>query len=115
MSVTTVYGEGLPSIRKIGSYTVQPADPGTRGYDSWQKKRLEGKELMKLKNASLQQLIACGFGQTGCQLYKIVANHINQAVLGFTQTTTNFKKQQLLPRHVSIPDILNMQGQVQIA
>ena len=33
-------------------------------------------------------------------------------MLGFTQTTTSFKKQQQLPRHVSIPDILNMQGQV---
>ncbi|KAL3134269.1 hypothetical protein ABBQ38_006533 [Trebouxia sp. C0009 RCD-2024] len=72
----------------------------------------EGKELMRLKNASLQELIAGGFGQTGCKLYAIAANHINQAVLGFTQTTTSFKKQQLLPRHISIPDILNMQGQV---
>ena len=47
---------------------------------------------MKLKNASLQQLIAGGFGQTGGELSKIVANHINQAVLGFTQTTTNFNR-----------------------
>jgi len=94
------------------AYSVQPADSDTKGNDSWQKKRLEGKDLKKLKKASLQQLIAGGFGQTGCELYKIVANHINQAVLGFTQTTTNFKKQQQLPRHVSIPDILNMQGQV---
>ena len=46
------------------------------------------------------------------KLYAIAANHINQAVLGFTQTTTSFKKQQQLPRHISIPDILNMQGQV---
>jgi len=73
---------------------------------------LEGKELMKVKNASLQQLIAGGFGQTRAKLYAITANHINQAVLGFTQTTANFKKQQQLPKHVSIPDILNMQGQV---
>lgn len=67
---------------------------------------------MRLKNASLQELIAGGFGQTGCKLYAIAANHINQAVLGFTQTTTSFRKQQQLPRHISIPDILNMQGQV---
>ncbi len=80
--------------------------------DSWQKKRPEGKELMRLKNASLHEQIAGGFGQTGCELYKIVANHINQAVLGFSQTTTSFKKQQQLPRQVSIPDLLNMQGQV---
>ena len=73
---------------------------------------MEGKELMRLKNASLQELIAGGFGQTGSKLYAIAANHINQAVLGFSQTTTNFKKQQQLPRHVTIPDILNMQGQV---
>ena len=62
--------------------------------------------------ACLQELIAGGFGQTGSKLYAIAANHINQAVLGFTQTTTSFKKQQQLPRHISIPDILNMQGQV---
>jgi len=107
-----VFGEVLPSIRKTGSYSVQPAAPAATPIDGWLDKRLEGKELMKVKNASLQQLIAGGFGQTGCELYKIVANHINQAVLGFTQTTTSFKKQQQLPRHVSIPDILNMQGQV---
>ncbi|DBB15602.1 TPA: hypothetical protein ACH3X3_003814 [Trebouxia sp. C0006] len=49
---------------------------------------------------------------TGCKLYAIAANHINQAVLGFTETTSKFKQQQQLPRHISIPDILNMQGQV---
>ncbi|DBA74982.1 TPA: hypothetical protein ACH3X1_010325 [Trebouxia sp. C0004] len=104
-----VFGEVLPSIRKTGSYSVQAA--AAKDDNSWQKKRLEGKELMRLKNASLQELIAGGFGQTGCELYNIVANHINQAVLGFTQTTTSFKKQQQLPRHVSIPDLLNMHGQ----
>ncbi|DBA75153.1 TPA: hypothetical protein ACH3X1_010469 [Trebouxia sp. C0004] len=61
---------------------------------------------------AFKELIAGGFGQTGSKLYAIAANHINQAVLGFAQTTTNFKKQQQLPRHISIPDILNMQGQV---
>ncbi|DBA82961.1 TPA: hypothetical protein ACH3X1_006740 [Trebouxia sp. C0004] len=107
-----VFGEVLPSIRKTGSYSVQSAAPAARQIDTWLDKRLEGKELMRLKNASLQELIAGGFGQTGCKLYAIAANHINQAVLGFTQTTTSFKKQQQLPRHISIPDILNMQGQV---
>ncbi len=104
--------EVLPSIRKTGSYSVQAAAPGAKQSDAWLDKRLEGKELMKLKNASLQELIAGGFGQTGSKLYAIAANHINQAVLGFTQTTTSFKKQQQLPRYISIPDILNMQGQV---
>jgi len=56
-----------------------------------------------------QELIAGGFGQTGCRLYVVAAN---QAVLGFTNTTANFKQQQQLPRHISIPDIPNMQGQV---
>ena len=107
-----VYERVLPSIRKTGSYSVQPAAPAANQNDGWLDKRLEGKELMKVKNASLQQLIAGGFGQTGAKLYAITANHINQAVLGFTQTTANFKKQQQLPKHVSIPDILNMQGQV---
>ena len=107
-----VYERVLPSIRKTGSYSVQPVAPAANQNDGWLDKRLEGKELMKVKNASLQQLIAGGFGQTGAKLYAITANHINQAVLGFTQTTANFKKQQQLPRHVSIPDILNMQGQV---
>ena len=108
----SVEEEVLPSIRKTGSYSVQPAAPAAKQTDAWLDKRLEGKELMRLKNAGLQELIAGGFGQTGCKLYAIAANHINQAVLGFTQTTTSFKKQQQLPRHISIPDILNMQGQV---
>ena len=33
-------------------------------------------------------------------------------MLGFTEITTQFKKQQQLPRYVSIPDILDMQGHV---
>ena len=107
-----VFGEVLPSIRKTGSYSVYPAAPAAKQGDEWLDKRLEGKELMRLKNASLQELIAGGFGQTGCKLYAIAANHINQAVLGFTETTSKFKQQQQLPRHISIPDILNMQGQV---
>ena len=102
----------VPSIRKTGSYSVQAAAPPAKQADAWLDKRLEGKELTRLKNASLQELIAGGFGQTGSKLYAIGANHINQAVLGFTQTTTSFIKQQQLPRHISIPDVLNMQGQV---
>ena len=107
-----VYEVVLPSIRKTGSYSTQTAAPAAKQADTWLEKRVEGKELMRLKNASLQELIASGFGQTGSKLYAIAANHINQVVLGFTQTTTIFKKQQQLPRHISIPDILNMQGQV---
>ena len=69
---------------------------------------------MKLKNASLQQLIAGGFGHTGSQLYAIAANLINhwQAVLVFQETTKQIKKQQQRPKNISIPDMLNMQGQV---
>ncbi|DBA74419.1 TPA: hypothetical protein ACH3X1_011174 [Trebouxia sp. C0004] len=107
-----VFGEVLPSIRKTGSYSVQAATQADKEGNDWHSKRLKGKELIMLKNASLQQLIAGGFGQTAPKLYAIAANHINQAVLGFTQTTAKFKKQQQLPRHVSILDILNMQGQV---
>jgi len=33
-------------------------------------------------------------------------------VLGFTETTNQFKKQRQLPGRISIPDMLNMQGQV---
>ena len=61
--------EVLPSIRKTGSYSVQPAAPAAKQGYGWLHKRLEGKELMRLKNAGLQQLIASGFGQTGCKLY----------------------------------------------
>ncbi|DBA97253.1 TPA: hypothetical protein ACH3X1_015001 [Trebouxia sp. C0004] len=107
-----VFGEVLlPSIRKTGSYSVHSAAPAKQT-DTWLDKRLEGKELMKLKNTSLQQLITGGFGQTGPKLYAIAANHINQAVLGFTETTTQFKKLQQLPRHISIPDMVDMQGHV---
>ena len=68
--------------------------------------------MMRLKNASLQELIAGAFGRTGPNLYARAGNLINQAVLGFTETATQSKKRQQLPRHFSIPDILDMQGQV---
>ena len=100
----------LPSIRKTGSYLVQAAAPAAKQTDTWLDKRLEGKELMKLKNASLERLIAGGFGHIGPKLYGIAGNLINQAVLGFTETTTQFKKQQQFPRGFSIPAILDMQG-----
>ena len=73
-----VFGEILPSIRSTGSYSTQAAAPAAKQTDTWLDKRLEGKELMRLKNASLQELIAGGFEQTGCKLYAIAANHINQ-------------------------------------
>ena len=100
-----VFGEVLPSMRKTGSYSVHSAAPAAKQTNTWLDKRFEGKELMNLKNTSLQQLIAGGFGQTGPKLCAIAANHINQAVLGFTETTTQFKK---LQQHV--PDILDMQA-----
>lgn len=84
-----VFGEVLPSIRKTGAYTaVQPA--ATKDDAVWHSKRIEGKELMKSKNATLQELVA-SFGQAGRQLYSIVATHINQAVLGFDEETKAFK------------------------
>ncbi|KAL3158930.1 hypothetical protein ABBQ32_011328 [Trebouxia sp. C0010 RCD-2024] len=107
-----VYEVVLPSIRKTGSYSTQAAAPAAKQTDTWLDKRLEGKELMRLKNASLRELIAGAFGRSGPKLYAITGNLINQAVLGFTETTTQFKKRQQLPRHFSIPDILDMQGQV---
>lgn len=109
---TWVFGVVLPSIRKTGSYSLELNTPAATEGINWCNKRLEGKELMRLKSASLQQLIAGGFGQTGARLYAIAANLINQAMLGFTETTDQFKKQQQLPGRISIPDILNMQGQV---
>ena len=107
-----VFGEVLPAIRKTGSYSVHSPPLATEQCNHWLEKRCEGKELMRLKNATLQELIAGAFGQTGSKLYAIAANHINQAVLGFTETTTKFKQQQQLPKHISIPDVLSMQGQV---
>ncbi len=108
-----VFGEVLPSIRRTGSYSVQAASPADREGNNWHSKRLEGKELMKVKNASLQQLIAGGFGQTGLKLYAIAANHVMCTSTRLCwDSHRQRKKQQQLPRHVSIPDILNMQGQV---
>ncbi|DBA82359.1 TPA: hypothetical protein ACH3X2_000616 [Trebouxia sp. C0005] len=103
----------LPSIRKTGSYSVQQGTLTATHDIDWCSKRLEGKELMKLKNASLQQLISGAFGQTGRRLYGIAGNLINQAVLGFRETTKQFKQlqQQQVPAQISIPDLPDMQGQ----
>ena len=85
--------EVLPSIRSTGSYSVQAAALAA----TWLDKRLEGKELMRLKNASLQELIAGTFGRTGPKLYAITGNLINQAVLRFTETTAQFKSSSNCP------------------
>ena len=69
-----VFGEVLPSIRQTGSYSVQAAAPAAKQTDTWLDKRLEGKELMRLKNASLQELIAGAFGRIGPKLYAITGN-----------------------------------------
>lgn len=107
-----VFAEVLPAIRKTGSYTlpnptIQPAPK-----DGWAEKRAEGIELMKLKNATLKELIAGGFGQMGTEVYGIVANNINQAVLGYADSTEAYKRRHQLPNKMSIPDILNLSGQV---
>jgi len=49
---------------------VQTA-PVAKESRGWQSTRLEGRELLKLQHASLQQLIAGGIGKTGCNLYAI--------------------------------------------
>ncbi|KAA6417213.1 MAG: hypothetical protein FRX49_12811 [Trebouxia sp. A1-2] len=86
--------------------------PADKEGNDWHSTRLEGKELIKLKNAILQQMIAGGLGQAGPKLDAIAANQINQAVLGFTETTNQFKKQLQLPGRIRVPDPLNMQGRV---
>lgn len=58
--------ELLPSIRKTGSYSLAALVPA-REEKSWQSKGLEGKELTKLKHASLKALIAGDIGQTGAR------------------------------------------------
>lgn len=66
---------------------------------------------MKLKNECLKDLIGGAFGTSAPKLYAIIANHINQAILGFTTTTERLQKDHELGR-LTIPDILDMQGQV---
>lgn len=62
------FGVVLPSIRRTGSSSLQQSKPDTTEEIAWQNKRLEGKALMKLKNASWQHLIGGGFGQAGIKL-----------------------------------------------
>lgn len=107
-----VFGEVLPSIRKTGSYSKPSTAIHPFPQDGWAEKRKEGVELMKLKNACLKDLIAGAFGQLGGLVYGVVANHINQAVLGYTENTKVYKQKHCLPKSMSIPDILNLQGQI---
>ena len=66
-----VYEVVLPSIRKTGSYSVQAAAPTAKQTATWLDKCLEGKELMRLKNASLQ-----------CHVVNVVSD-ISRATTGF--------------------------------
>lgn len=104
--------EVLPTIRKTGSYTLPGPTIQPAAKDGWAEKRAEGIELMRLKNATLQELIAGVFGTIGDQVFATVANHINQAVLGYIEKTATYKRKHHLPQSVSIPDILNLQGQI---
>lgn len=100
--------EVLPTIRRTGQYNTQE---GILSTSAWSTKRAEGIELMKLRNASLKDLIGGTFDTAAPRLYAVVANHINQAILGYTETTDKYKKSRNLGK-LSIPDILDMQGQV---
>ncbi|KAL3162749.1 hypothetical protein ABBQ38_008568 [Trebouxia sp. C0009 RCD-2024] len=75
---------------------------------------LGGKELMRLKNASLLQSRADCRWIWADRLHAVC--HSSQPhQLGSARLHTDhhqLKKQQQLPRHISIPDILNMQGRV---
>lgn len=110
-----VFGKVLPELRQSGSYTVPEArqpEQAPEVLTAWTKKRLEGIELTKLKNAALQQMIEGCFGGQACGIYAIVNNIINQAVLGFKETTAKFKRERSLPDYMSIPDFLDLNGQV---
>ena len=108
-----VFEEVLPTIRKTGSYSLPGAQqPDNATPEGWSQKRLEGIELTKLKNAALKQLVDGCFGGQGGEIYKIVNNIINQAVVGFSETTTLFKQKNGLPNYMSIPDFLDLNGQV---
>jgi len=108
-----VEDEVLPAIRKSGSYSIKgPNEARGSSVVDWSKKRLEGKDLSKLKNAALKELIQGAFGTSGAKLYPIVNNQINQSVIGFKQTTTQYKKLKQMPGRMSVPDFLSMDGQV---
>jgi prophage antirepressor-like protein len=101
----------LPSIRKTGSYSLPgTATPTAAQLGDWTGKRVEGKELFKLKNAALKELIQGCFGNS--KLFAICNNLVNQAVVGYTSTTKKYKQTKQLPNHMSIPDFLNRDGQV---
>ena len=104
--------EVLPSIRKTGNYTLPGPTIQPAAKDGWAEKRAEGIELMRLKNATLQELIARVFGGIGDRVHNAVANHINQAVLGYIDSTKAYKRKHHMPQSVTIPDILNLQGQI---
>ena len=85
-----VYEEVLPSIRKTGNYALPGATPAAK--DGWAEKCAEGIELMRLKNATLQELTAGVLERIGDQVFATVANHINQAVLGYIEKTAAYKQ-----------------------
>lgn len=86
--------------------------PDVTAVDQWNQKRVDGIELHKRKNDALQDVIKGCLGQDCHQAYATVNNLINQVVRNFWCTTTMYKKDKLIPKHMSIADFLDFHGQV---
>lgn len=112
-----VFGEVLPTIRKTGQYSVNPAgtEPATQPSDDdlWNQKRLDGIELFKLKNACVKKLLACCVGGTRWAVkYKIINGAINRAILDYECSKKAFLMDNCLPQTASIPELLAFDGQL---
>lgn len=111
-----VYAEVLPSIRKSGKYSVPlaPESPvlSNDNLPTWGQQRVNGIEVHKLKCAKLKEIIDSCFSTNAITVYGVVNHLCNQAVLGYSESTKDFKSQKGFPKYMSVADFLDPYAQV---
>ena len=109
-----IFEEVIPSIMATGQYSVGAPQPSQQAESGlWNQQRLDGIELFKLKNASLQKLLACCVGGAiWPDKFKIINGAINRAILDYNCSKGAFLLENNLPQTASIPELLAFDGQL---
>ena len=81
--------------------------------DEWDQQRCNGIAVAHVKNDAIRDYISARFSNAteGARMYAQVNNLINQATVGYTSTTKKYKQDHAIPSDLSIPDMLDIDGQ----
>jgi hypothetical protein len=90
-----------------------PARPEAPRVDPWDQARCDGIAMFWQKSAGMKRYLEArrASKDVGWAFYSQVATLLNQAILGFDESTKDFKAGRGIPRSLTIPDMLDGYGQ----